>query len=97
MALERIQAHELFLLSLENKPLIAASSSCVSVKTNRHRRPKPTDGWRSDGLIDSLQPHIPSSLSIYIDLYINPEQDIRYCGASTQTNPHTPLLYSAAA
>lgn len=70
---ERIQAHELFLLSLEDKPIAARF---VRIGEDENDIETQTYGDGCDGF-DDLYSYIYPVRSIYIDLYINPEQDIR--------------------
>lgn len=70
---EGIQAHESFLLSLEDKPIAAR---LVRIGEDENDIETQTYGDGCDGF-DDLHSYIYPVRSIYIDLYIDPEQDIR--------------------
>ena len=70
---ERIQAHESFLSSLEDKPIAAR---LVRIGEDVEDIETRTYGDGCDGF-DDLYSYIYPVRSIYIDLYIDPEQDIR--------------------
>lgn len=70
---ERIQAHESFLSSLDDKPIAARF---VRIGEDENDIETRTYGDGCDGF-DDLYSYIYPVRSIYIDFYIDPEQDIR--------------------